>query len=165
MARDGTFATTIAGFISYLAADYDHRQTEFIELRGRLEKKARSAKLGAHKRTPGQIADLAAAWQMYLDYATRYRSYHRWRAKELHQRVRSSLKRQALEQRDRLREANPVELFLDGLSSLLTTGRAHLAVFDEDDENALVEPEWGGGQGECLGFVDHEGVFLDPTAH
>jgi hypothetical protein len=164
MAEQGRFARATSGFIAHLADHYERHQDEFARLKQDYVRKARTDGFGSHRRTPGQIADLAAAWHMYLDFAVAVGAINADVRREYLHQVSTALGRQATEQGHRVIEVDPVERFLDGVSSLLSTGRAHLVAMDDEDyPNGRIDPAWGGDQGERLGYVTDNGIFLDSS--
>jgi hypothetical protein len=122
-AKEGLFANAMSGFISYLAADYEHRQNQFISCRDDFLASARSNGLALHKRTPGQIANLAAGWEMYLQFAHDVGAITNLEQQEYSEQVWSALVYQAAQQGQRGRETNPVGAFSTGLAHCWTPAK------------------------------------------
>jgi len=166
-AANGLPADVMASFISFLAADYDDCQTRFLDYTDELIDCARGDAPGSHKQTPGQIGSLAAAWEMFLEFAVHVGALTAKERPEWSVDVWDALVFQAEAQGQRVTEVDPVQRFLGGISSLLATGKAHLVNHDAEDEypGGRVDGQWGNGQGELLGHVCNDGIYLDsPTA-
>ena len=165
-AADGLLAQVMASFISHLADRYDERRSRFQGYRERLTDRARAGALGSHKQTPGQVANLAAGWEMFLDFAAQAGALTGTERDEYSERVWEALAVQAAAQGRRVIESDPVVRFLNTISSLLSTRRAHLVVHDDPGQypDGRVDEEWGGAEGELLGYVTDDGIYLDPAA-
>lgn len=160
-AASGVFAEAMSGFISFLARDLAGQQADFRDKRAEFLRSRDSSEGSGHKRTPQIVADLAAAWAVYLNFAEDIGAIkageadHRWKI------VRSALRQQGAAQALQIAAADPVEQFLHGLSSVLSTGKAHLLL--ENGSKYLFDSEWGDGRGEHLGYVTTDGLYLDLT--
>ncbi len=166
LASGGVFAIAMAGFVSHLARNHRQRIREFTEMKMKYFSKVVAADIGAHKRTPGIIADLGAALEMYLEFAFDLGALSEAKRSTLSDRFRKALLAQGMNQERRVVEANPVERFLAAVRSLLAAQRAHFVVVgetndDEDEDEDHFDLSWGGNGGEQLGYVENGRVYVN----
>jgi hypothetical protein len=134
VAAAGVLATAMAGFISYLADDYPDAQLYFRSRRMKLLQRAHTVD-GTHRRTPGIIADLAATWEMYLDFLDDNDVISGKEQSKRWDEIWKVLCRVGTTQSRQIAGADPLERFLDTLGSLFATEKAHLLVVDEDEND------------------------------
>jgi hypothetical protein len=168
-ARASTYAQAMAGFIRWLASRYEIAQQEF------------QAKIAAyrsialhdsvHARTPEIVANLQAGFEMYLEFAVWSGALDIEEKSRLMGRCWSALREAAAAQAKHQTAAEPTARFLGLLRAALASGTAHLAARDggKPDESPS-SCGWRGNSGtwvplgECIGWVDGENLYLEPTA-
>jgi hypothetical protein len=169
-AAAGRYAEALAGFIRWIAADYVSRRDRL-----RAEVARRRAELlgtGGHTRVPTTAADLLATLDVLLEFAVSTGAFTRAEAEELRTRGRSAMLATAEAQSEHQRETNPAERFISLLTSVLSSGRAHLVdkTGDCPDEQIARAAGWRNDrdgwnrQGRPLGWIVGERVYLDPEA-
>jgi hypothetical protein len=175
-AADGRYAAALAGYVRWLAPRYaavrDGLPAEIAELRGRTHV------AGGHARTPGIVADLAAGWRHWLDYALAAGAVSQAERDELTRRVWAALHEAGAAQAEHLAAAEPCEQFLRLLTGALASGRAHCAAPDGDRPANPAAWGWRGAevvsrdgrdtrwdpQGRCIGWIDGPDLYLEPEA-
>lgn len=175
-ARDGLYAQAMAGYLRWLAPQYgDVRgrlNAEMVELRDGMTIG------GCHARTPGIVAELALGWRYLLRFAVEAGAIDERRAGELLYRACGGLLTAAQGQAAHQHDAEPAQHFGRLLVSVLVSGRGHLANVDGDApdnpgawgwrETTIgvamnARSEWQ-PQGQRIGCVDADGIFLEPEA-
>jgi hypothetical protein len=169
-AAAGRYAEVTAAFIQWLAPRLDalqHGRRKEIE---RLRDLALADR--QHRRTPEIVANLALGWECFLAFLhdagilTRAEVFDLWR------RAWEALGEAADAQRKHQVAAEPVSRFVHLLQGALAGGYAHVA--DRDGEAPEPLPRWGWerglrgrahkGKGTLIGWLDEDGVFLEPEA-
>jgi hypothetical protein len=124
-AAAGLYAAALAGYVRWLAPGIATIRAglrqETAALRERLQAE------GLHPRTPGILADLAAGWRWWLDYALAAGAIDAAERQTRARRAWQALLAVGAEQAVHLADADPVELFLNLLADALASGRAHVA--------------------------------------
>jgi hypothetical protein len=175
-AADGLFAQALAGYLRWLAPQYsavrDGLRSETAALRERLHAE------GQHARTPGTLADLAAGWRHWLDYALAVGAIDADERAALARRIWAALQESGAGQADHLAAAEPAALFLRLLAAALASGRAHAAGPDGHEPKAPEAWGWrlktiGAGdhtrdewqpQGRRIGWIAGTDLYLEPEA-
>ena len=141
LAAEGVFAEALAGFVQWLAPDYDTFLRE--ELPARIaEQRERAADSRYHRRTPELIASLHAGLYALLDFATDIDAIDAFEADKLNAEGWEALGEAADLQLPHQASADLPAQFLALLRSALTGGTAHVA--DAQDGNRPPEPwRWG----------------------
>jgi hypothetical protein len=172
----GLYAQALAGLCRWLAPRYgtarDELRTETAALRERVHAE------GLHARTPGIIADLAAGWRYWLDFALAAGALDAAERAALARRVWHALLDAAGRQAEHDRAAEPCSHFLRLLAGALASGRAHVA--DRDGCAPLDAAAWGWRevvigtsdnqreewqeQGRRIGWIDGTDLYLEPEA-
>ena len=175
-ARQGVYARALAAWIRHLAQDPEgHREA----LEERVEELRGEWPGLAHARTPDALARLWATWELWRAYAAGLGLD----LSPLDDRVRQALEEVGQAQNRVLKDADPVENFLDLLFGLLRGKRAHLVSREAPNEAPKPPDLWGwqefeaagGGDGPSfqvrpsgpqIGWVDPEGpeVYLEPQS-
>ena len=164
-AKDGVYATALASFIRYLAPSYE---TVLKNLHGEVERLRQKAVQSGHKRTPSTVANLAVGLRHFLHFAFSVGAINHEESEQLFQEWWDALNEAAKRQGDLQQSAEPTQRFLETISALITSGRAHIAqVNGSAPYNA---PAWGwrrvGGdwqpQGRRIGWVDGQNLYLEP---
>jgi hypothetical protein len=172
-AEAGTYAQAMAGFVRWLAPRYD-------EVKGRLQGdvvgyRDRAAKDGQHRRTPATVGQLAAGFDVFLEFAQDAGALTQAEATSLRERCWSGLTAAAASQASQQASEEPTGQFLRLVSACLASGRAHVAgengqepgyaVADGDVPNQ-VPAAWGWRldnfgawvpQGKQIGWLDLDG--------
>ena len=123
-ARQGYFAQAMAGYLRDVAGRYDEwmREIPYWQRYWRAEYEGWCR----HPRTASIFADLALAFDDYLDFAFRVGAIDEKRYEQLWKRFEAALKEVVQAQNKEQKANDPVEQFLCLLASVLNTGRAHL---------------------------------------
>ena len=169
-ARTGLYAGAMAGFLQWLAGRYEQTQPAF-------EKKVehyRSKALfnTAHARTPEIVANLQAAFELYLEFGVASGAIGPAEGDRLADRCWNALFEAAAAQAKHQGETEPTGRFLSLLRSLLSSGRAHLGARNGGEpDRAPGSCGWrheGSGPwlplGDCVGWLDDDDLYLEPTA-
>ena len=171
-AADGLYAASMAGFVRWLAPQYDSLRDRLAAERTQLRQRAASD--GQHARTPGIVADLALGLRHLLDFAVAAGALSAGERAALWERGWSALCEAGSAQAEHGRAADPVEAFVRLLAAALASGRAHVAAPDGGypdtpaawgwrRETIRGSPEWA-PQGRRVGWVDGEALYLEPEA-
>jgi hypothetical protein len=167
LAADGTYATTTGGFAVWLASRLGEVRADFQTRRLAIRDEIQAE----HKRTADVIAQLAAAWDVFIDFAVYVEAIDVNAAGSLRERLWAGLMEISAEQAILQQQAEPTTRFRDLIVAAISTGRAHIA-----DSKTLGYPpdakQWGwklGGsdgwlpQGDCIGWLeDGKVLFLEP---
>jgi hypothetical protein len=155
LSRQGLFAEVMAGYLAFLAPQVERLKAcaaeEVAELRRQVEI------VGAHSRTPSNVAELLRGWRHFLDFAEATGEVGRAEREEFAARVKSALLSAAESAAGMVEESKPETLFLTLLQSLLDCGRAHL-------DKSVGRMPLDGQRGTHIGWVRDEGVYLNPAA-
>ncbi|MCI0462086.1 MAG: DUF3854 domain-containing protein [Gemmataceae bacterium] len=138
-AAEGKYAASLAGFLRWLAPQYENVRSrlraEIIELRNR------ASATGQHARTPGIVADLALGLRYCLDFARSINAISEAEREDLWQRGWEGLTEAAAAQATHITAAEPAGMFLRLLSAAVASGYAHIA---DREGNEPSEPHrWG----------------------
>lgn len=169
-ARNGIYAVAAGGFVQWLAGRYDQSRAAFTSKVG--EHRATALLNTAHARTPEVVANLQAAFELYLEFCVATGAVTAAEGDRLAERCWNALRDAAAAQAKYQGETEPTARFLSLLRSVLSSGRAHLA-----NRSGGVpvgsEPSCGWrptssdnwqSQGDCIGWIDGDYVYLEPTA-
>jgi hypothetical protein len=124
-AREGLYSEAMGGFLQWLAGDYEEARDMFIQKVSAVRTRAFGD--GAHARLPEIVANLQAAFEMYLDFAVECGATNAATREHLVNRCWAALRDAAEAQAKHQSAAEPTARFLALLRSLLTSGRTHLA--------------------------------------
>jgi hypothetical protein len=165
--QDGLYAETLAAYIHWLAPQYDQARKSLqpaIQLRRPQFKAA-----GQHSRAPENLAHLAHGFDQFLIFAQSVDAITPARKEELWAEACKALKEADLRQMEYQTTSDPVQMYIDALRAALRSGQAHLVC---DDMSHADDPEmwgWAGDfrdnlepQGEFIGWLDHDDVYLQP---
>ncbi len=167
-AAAGLYADALAGFLRWLAPHYPAIRDGLRGETAGLRERARAA--GQHARTPGIVADLAAGWRWWLDYALAVGALDAAERAELDHRVWAALEEAGAGQADHVAAAEPCGHFLRLLAAALASGRAHVAAPDGDCPTGAEAWGWrhtGDGcdpLGRRIGWIDGADLYLEPEA-
>jgi hypothetical protein len=175
-AAAGLYAAALAGFVCWLAPRYlairDGLRAEAAALRERVHAE------GLHARTPGVVADLAAGWRYWLDYALQIGAVSAEEREELDRRAWGALLEAADRQAEHVQAAEPCGHFLRLLAGVLASGRAHVAGPEGNKPDNPAAWGWrevtvGTGEYRCdewqargdrIGWAGDGLLFLEPEA-
>lgn len=141
-ASKGIYAQAMANFVRWVAQHHDRLYGDVCRRAAR--RKLRSLFSGDHNhaRHPDNVADLAAGWQTYLEYAVECQALTPRQANQLWERAVHILRQVAAQQAQRMQTVDPALTALTLLDSALRLGQAHL--IDAQTGNAPVDSErWG----------------------
>jgi hypothetical protein len=175
-AGDGLYAQTMAGFLAWLAPRYGEVLAGLPAEHAALRQKAQSPVW--HARTPGVVAHLALGLKYFLDFVLQAGAIDAARRDNLAKEGWAALVQAAEDQAADIASQDPARRYLRLLAAVISSGRGHLASPVGMDP---VEPErWGWRclevgsfdspgsrwqpQGRCVGWVDAQGIYLDPEA-
>ena len=169
-AAGGLYAQAMAGFLRWLAPHYNETA---VQLPGESARLRAAAQGGPHRRTPGIVADLAAAAGYFLAYALHAGAINQAQADERWQRTWQALGQAAAAQDRHQAAADPTRRFCELLAAALAAGRAHLTTADGRKppnpaawgwrQTTTSREEWQ-PQGDRVGWLTQEGIHLEPDA-
>jgi hypothetical protein len=176
-ASTGLYAQTLAGFLRWLAPQYDAVRARLKQEHAELRDKALTT--GQHARTPGIVADLALGLRYFLDFALWAGAVTADERAELARRAWKALGEAAAAQAKHQRDAEPCGHFLRLLAGAISSGRAHVAARD-GGAPADAPEAWGwqriefmtrdgpdyrwDPRGHCIGWLDNQDLYLEPEA-
>jgi len=175
-AAAGLYAAALAGFVHWLAPQYDTVRDRLRAELAELRDEARGD--GQHARTPGIVAELALGLRYLLDFAHSAGAVSESERADLWKRGWNALAESAAAQAAHIATAEPTGLFLRLLVAAVASGRAHVA---DPKGGAPKEAErWGWRlrmigsgdnerdewhpQGYLIGWTDGESLYLEPDA-
>jgi hypothetical protein len=167
-ASAGLYTEAMGGFLQWLAGRYDEARRAFEV---KVSDHRAKALIGTHARTPEIVANLQAAFELYVEFCMSSGAIDVIEADRLNAGCWVALREAAAAQVKHQGEAEPTARFITLLRSLLSTGRAHLAA---RNGGAPPSPQCCGWRcessanwiphGDCIGWLDDENIYLDPTA-
>jgi hypothetical protein len=175
-AEDGSFARAMAGFIAWLAGGLERHQARLKGLQEEYRGQLREAR--QHARTPSNAASLLAGWKFFLEFAQQAGAITERRSAAYWGRGLAALGKVAGCQESHVASDDPAGRFMELLSSVLSSGRAHVvstsggvpafgasALGWRTSANAYGE-RIPTPQGERVGWVDEGGgeLLLDEQA-
>jgi len=123
------FPHAMAGYVRWLSEHYemlgDRLKKYHAELRGQL-----GQELAAHARAPDAVAGLQLGLELFASFAKDVRALQPDEAEEFLADGRRALVKNAIEQATHQKGADPVELFIDSIRSLLEAGEVTLVPKD-----------------------------------
>jgi hypothetical protein len=169
-AASGLYAEAMGAFVQFIAGQYDQVQEQLQ--RRAVELRAKAAH--AHSRTPGIVAELAAAFGLFMQLAVTAGAISKEQANELNSRCWNALKAVALQQRLLQSSSEPAQRFLELVRSAVTSGAAHVARMDGEippdptvwgwrNEGSAEHSRWI-GKGRRIGWIDEDDLYLEPNA-
>lgn len=175
-AAAGQYSQATAAFLKWLAPQLDMLREKFKsdlpDLRARFER-------SGHRRTLDIVLQLSWAWGLFLRFAQEIGSIDEAQCKNLSTRIEGALIGLAEAQAEHQVAQDPAPRFLELLNSAFVSGSAHLANLEGSAPCGYEAPcgwrkvsigtgdyqrqEWR-PQGDRVGWIDGEKVFLDPEA-
>ncbi len=169
-AAQGAYARAMAAFITWLAPRLDQLRKDFATL----THERRDKLSNSHARTADAIAQLAAAWSIWLRFVLDVGAASPEEVVALEESVWQTLLALAVEQADLQRANDPVDRFRELLMAALASGRAHVASATLSGGRRPDKPEaWGWrrgddntwhSRGDCIGWCDEHDLYLEPEA-
>jgi len=168
VAERGLLATSMGGFLSWVAARYDELQRR-LQTRVR-EIRSQNHKHVVHARLPGALAELQSAWEIFLDFAIETGAMSNSEQHSLVKRNREALDQLAAAQAT-YQAADPALRFVTLLQAALASGRAH--VVDRCGKAPEHPATWGWRRqvrgrwmpsGVRIGWLVGSDLFLDSAA-
>jgi hypothetical protein len=179
----GSFATAMSAYIRWLAPRLDEIRGRHAKLTAEIREDLGEIP-GAHPRHPDAVAQLLAAYRLFLSFLVETGSITRPAAEGLAKKAKKYLVELARLQAYPQQEAKAGRTFLDLIAAALRSKRCHLAVADSDEAPQQYAGASGwhkdwlyqGKHGQMLdwkiptnskliGFIDEDAglVYLDPT--
>jgi hypothetical protein len=168
-AQAGLYSEAMAGFLKWIAQDYERVRAEFSERVS--EYRSTASGPPVHARTPEIVSSLQAGFELLLAFASDCGAVTEAERGMLSRRCRDALREPAAAQAKHHAATEPTRQFIATLRTLLTSGRAHLAALGGG------QPEWAPGScgwrrdgdrcaahGDRIGWVDCQNVYLDGKA-
>jgi hypothetical protein len=167
-AAAGVYAEAMGAFVRWLAGRYE-------EQRAGLDRRVAVLRIGisdsAHARTPDIIANLQAAWEVYLEFGRECGAISHLEQEHLASRSWEALRALATDQAKHHAATEPTARYLTLVRACLTSGRAHLETRQGTvPEQSPASCGWreNAGKwsplGECIGWVDSEDIYIEPEA-
>lgn len=176
LAAQGAYAAALAGFLRWVAPQYEAVQRRLVAEAARLRDEAGAS--AAHRRTPGIVGELGAAWLILLDFAVEAGAITAGEAESAWRQAWAALGSAAGAQARHQAASEPAARFLALLGSALGSGRAHVADVDgaapeqarrwgwrlvDVGNGEFARHEWR-PQGARVGWVDDGALYLDRDA-
>jgi len=175
-AADGVYAGAMSGFLRWVAGQYGTVQATLAAETLRLRELAAAS--DAHRRTPGIVASLGAAWRLFLDYALESGAITATSAEAAWRRCWLALGQAAAAQAQHQAASEPTARFLELLGSALGSGKAHVAAPNGTAPEGAKGWGWrsavvGTGefarqewrpQGARIGWIEGADLYLDRDA-
>lgn len=166
-ARQGLYAQSLAGFVSWLAPRYEQIKSK---LRAEINDLRQHTVQAQHKRTPDIVANLALGFWYFLEFSLASGAITKEEHEEFYEKCWNALSEAANAQAKHQEASEPARRFIELMSAALTSGRAHLA---DPSGTQPYDPEaWGWrseigqldyhSKGERIGWVTGADVYLDP---
>jgi hypothetical protein len=169
-ARAGLYAEAMGGFVRWFAGDYEGVRAVFDrKVSAHRDNALRTA---AHARTPDIVANLQAAFELYLEFSVASGAIDLVEHARLASCCWDALREAAGAQAKHQAATEPAARFVALLRSGLASGRAHLESRDgcRPDRSPGAcgwrrdsGEEWS-PLGECIGWVEDDDLYLEPTA-
>jgi hypothetical protein len=133
----------------------------------------RTANSDTHRRTPDNVASLAAGMKSWLAFALESGAISEAESTELWERCAKALLQVSKSQESTHGDTDPAASFCELLISVINSGRAHIATVDGEVPPNPSSWGWGKdeqqrwtGRGERIGWVDGDDLYLNPhVAH
>lgn len=171
-AAEGVYAQALAGFIAWLANDYEARTTAFRADQTMFRTQLQSS---GHKRTIDAGAQLLATWRSVLAFAHEVGALPEAEHTALWQRVYTGIITALKPQASLQSQADPVARFSELLTGIFSSYRAHL---EDATKGGYPGPGWGWktedfvthyvadtktvAKGPRIGWIDKEHLYLEP---
>jgi hypothetical protein len=178
--RQGAYAEATAGFLQWLATDNRIERLRAEAADKIHEGRVNWAKTGitAHKKVANTLARIDRAWGVFLDFAKECGAISEEEATSIGADVAEALFASGHDQAKFLANEDPATRFIELLKAALASGKAHLASITEGEParpgacgwrqfevqtSTGTRTEWR-GQGDRIGWIDGDNVYLQPDA-
>jgi len=174
LAASGVYASAMAGFIGWLAADYLGRVATFRAEHTRQREHLQSS---GHKRTVDAGAQLLATYRSLLTFALETGALTQTEHAGLWERVEAGVQAALEPQASLQAQSDPVARFSELLTGLFVSGRAHVADASSGEypgdgwgwESFEITTQYGPelkqrSKGARIGWVDGPNLYLEPSA-
>lgn len=168
-ASEGWFVKAMSGYVQWIASNLEIHLRRIQKVHDKLLPKLPAC----HKRTPDNIADLAAGLICFIEFAIEKGALSRQEAEIFWERAWQALQKVAKYQADYQDDSNPALQFFELLKSALDSGRAHLCNLKGEVPDTPTTWGWCSSsveeikylaQGDQIGAVDGQNVFLYPLS-
>lgn len=137
----GLYAAAMAGYIAWMSNDVTEVRADFDTDKEGIRKQLRAG--CKHPRTASIVAELAAGFNTFLEFALAADAIDEVEHDQLQERFGAALRIQIKEQGQNLETADPVTQFCEYLAAALLTGRAYVETFvGKHPENAPTAWGW-----------------------
>ena len=168
-AASGVFAEATGAFVRWIARRYDDIRAA-LDVRV-TELRLKAVRDTAHARTPEIVANLQAAFEIYLQFSEVCGAIDGREREQLTDRCCGGIRKAAAAQAKHQAATEPTERYLDVLRGCLSSGRVHLAARDgavpkESPESCGWRRDTHGDWsrcGECIGWIDGGHIYLEST--
>jgi hypothetical protein len=168
-AAQGRFAVAMSAFLGWTAGRYENLQARLRERVEELRSQGQGRRM--HARIPSAVAQLQAAFEIWLEFAVECGAINHTQREQLTQRSSGAWNELLTRQAQYHQASDPAGRFLLLLQAALKGGQAHVA---DRDGNAPDVPElWGwrrrssgrvwAGQGVRMGWLAGSDLYLEPT--
>jgi hypothetical protein len=162
----GLLSTAMGAYIQWLLADFNARLEAFRERVDAL----RSRFIARHRRTPGAVAELAAALELFLAFALEAGAIQERSRDQLMAEAEQALIEVAQSQLGSAAAGNPALRFRGLIRTLIATRRAHILDCKGLEPPAKAEMlgwfkssgTWT-NNGSAIGWADGDDLYLDPV--
>jgi hypothetical protein len=169
-AHEGAYAEAMGGFVQWLAGRYTEAREGFDQKVS--EYRTTSLRNSVHARTPDIVASLQAGFELYLEFSVSCGALTTAERERFVNRCWHGIGEAAAAQAKHHAATEPTARFLTLLRASLTSGAAHLAErTGGKPHTSAISCGWrddGSGcsrpLGDCIGWVDGEHLYLEPTA-
>jgi len=172
-AEAGLYAQAMSSFLAWLAPHYGAERAKFAPTVEILRVRATTG--GSHRRTPDNVAELYLGLDYFLRFALHCGAISRAEFDALQTRGWNALLETARTQSLHQQSSDPARRFVELLQSALSSERAHVASKSGREPDLPEAWGWrrlavGNGeheyrpQGECIGYVDDDDLYLLPDA-
>jgi hypothetical protein len=175
-AEKGVYAQAMAGYVQWLAAQYETAENWPGDLKAELAegRDAIAKDVSGHARAPEAVAGLLLGLRWFLRYARQIGAITQEEWTAIYQRCRTALLDGSAVQSAETKSLSAEAIYLSAIRTALTSGRAYLADLNSDGVPPRTEAtRWGWAQddmerlsarGEKIGWVSGTDVYLDPGA-
>lgn len=175
-ADEGVYAQAMAGYVQWLAAQYETTDDWPAQLKAELGegRDAVAKDVSGHSRAPEAVAGLLLGLRWFLRYARQIGAITQEEWTAIYQRCRTALLDSSAVQAAETKTLSAEAIYLKAIRTALTSGRAYLADLNSDGVPPQTEAtHWGwarddtdrlSARGEKIGWVSGTDIFLDPGA-
>jgi hypothetical protein len=168
-AQRGRYAEAMGAFVQFLASRYEDLRAVFDK--NVSQYRTETLAHAAHARTPDIVANLQAAFEMYLQFAEECGALRSDERIKLVDGCRYALLDAARAQSKHQAVSEPTGHFLAQVRAALACGKAHLASRDNRVPELWEACGWRRTDadsylplGDRIGWIDDDAIYLEPTA-